>query len=548
MAVGHDKPLAAGGLRVRLGLSVKLLASFVAFFALTGYSMSAIATRELERTLLTDFQARGDAVATSLSATAERSVGGDPLLLFNAVTESQSLRGLKYIFVQDGAGRVLASTFPEGPPPELLAKAQYAHDPALPDTKRIQRQTLSIRLGRSTARVMDISMPVRIIDVNVRWGGGQPGAVHVAMDLDEVDAEVASLKLKMATVGTVVALGGIVASLLVLAWTVIRPVRELTQVTSAIMIHGDLTQTIRARADDEIGDLAKTFGLMVARLRNISHAIWTSTALLENLVRELQQSADSQGRTATDQAEALRATQRAAQRIGSASSIAAQRAEVVLKDASRAEELGKTGEEAVRRSLEALTAIREQVREIAVRISSLSTTTAQVGNIAGTVKDLADQSNLLALNAAIEAVRSGEHGKGFRVVAKEMRSLADQSIHSTKRVRELLDETSAATRQAIVITEAGAQRIDAGLAQVRTSGEHLADISGIIRESSAAVREISDAVGTQNAGIVKIAEAIDQQTKMMDQTIGRLRATETSVGTLKGVAEQLVALVQEFRV
>ncbi|MGD0675847.1 MAG: methyl-accepting chemotaxis protein [Polyangiaceae bacterium] len=533
---------------MRLGLAAKLLASFAVFFTLAGFAMSFIATRELDQSLVSDFEARGEAVAAGLSATAERSIGGDPLLLSNAVLESQSLRGVKYIFVEDGIGRILASSFPEGPPPGLVERSRYEGDSLLPDTKRMQKKRIEMRVGASPFRAIDVALAVRIIDVDVRWGRGRAGSVHVGMDLEQIDSEVQSLELKMISVGLIVAAFGIVASLFVAAWTVIRPVRELTRVTSAILAEGDLTQGIRARANDEIGDLANTFGLMVSRLREISKAIWESTKLLEELVNSLQQSSRAQGRTARSQAEALRETRRAAQEIGNASRLAAQRTDAVLRHAARGEDLGRTGETAVKHSLEALTDIRGQVHEIALRITGLSSRTVQVGNIAGTVKDLADQSNLLALNAAIEAVRSGEHGKGFGVVAREIRSLADQSIQATKRVRELLDDTNSATRQAIVITEAGTQRIDAGLTQVRASGEHLADLSSIVRENSATVREISVAVSHQNDGIIRIAEAINQQSDMMEETIGRLSATENSVLTLKDVAERLVALVREFRV
>src|SRR5262249_25580596 len=150
--------------------------------------------------------------------------------------------------------------------------------------------------------------------------------------------------------------------------------------------------------------------------------------------------------------------------------------------------------------------------------------------------------------AAIEAVRSGEHGKGFGVVAREIRSLADQSIQATKRVRELLDDTNSATQQAIAITEAGAQRIDAGLGQVKLSGENFADLSSLVRENSASVREISVAVSHQNEGIDRVTQAINQQSQMMNETIARLGTTETSVDTLKDVAERMVAIVRAFRV
>jgi len=533
---------------LRVGLAAKLLASFAVFFGCAAFAMSIVATGELERTLISDFEARGETVAAGLSATAERSVSGDPLLLSNAVLESQSLRGVKYIFVQDGTGQILASSFPAGPPEVLVEKARYAHDPLMPDTKRLQKSRIEVRTASLLLRAVDIALPFRFIDVDVRWGRGLPGTVHVGMDLEMIDTEVRSLELKMIGIGSVVAVVGILASLIVAAWTVIRPVRELTRITSAIVAEGDLTQRVASRANDEIGDLANTFGLMVSRLREISKAIWESTKLLEELVNSLQQSARAQGRTARSQAAALQDTQRAAQEIGGASRLAAQRTAAVLRHAARGEDLGRTAEAAVDRSLEALTDIRGQVHEIALRITGLSSRTVQVGNIAGTVKDLADQSNLLALNAAIEAVRSGEHGKGFGVVAREIRSLADQSIQATKRVRELLDDTNNATRQAIEITEAGTHRIDTGLAQVKASGEHLAGLSGIVRENSATVREISVAVSHQNDGILRIAEAINEQSKMMEETIGRLSTTEKSVQTIKGVAERLVALVREFRV
>jgi methyl-accepting chemotaxis protein len=220
----------------------------------------------------------------------------------------------------------------------------------------------------------------------------------------------------------------------------------------------------------------------------------------------------------------------------------------VLQHAARAEQVSRTGESAVTQSLEALKAIRAQVEEIAMRISRLGDQAVQIGNVTQTVKDIADQSNMLALNAAIEAVRSGEHGRGFAVVAREMRNLADQSIHATKQVREMLDEIGAAIREAVSITEKGVQRIDAGLSQVKTSGTTLSELSGIVKDNSFAVRQISAAVGQQNAGITQIFGAVSDQSKMMDENVTRLGATEESLRALKDAATSLVALVEQFRV
>ena len=175
----------------------------------------------------------------------------------------------------------------------------------------------------------------------------------------------------------------------------------------------------------------------------------------------------------------------------------------MLKVAERADDIGRSGEQAIEQTLGGLTEIRSQVDAIAQKIGELAERTRQIGLITETVKDLADQSNMLALNAAIEAVRSGEHGKGFSVVAREIRSLADQSIQATNRVREILEDITAAIRTAVAITEKGSQKMESSLIQVRTSGENLRELSGIVKENSAAVRQIAAAVNQQNAGITR---------------------------------------------
>jgi methyl-accepting chemotaxis protein len=287
---------------------------------------------------------------------------------------------------------------------------------------------------------------------------------------------------------------------------------------------------------------------MVEKLREIPTTIQGSTKLLQSSVDKLNASVVEQSQTTTRQAAALQETQVTAEEIKQTSLVASQKADAVLRYTERAELVSRTGETAVENSLAALTAIRGEVDEIAKRIRELSERAIQIGNVTQTVKDLADQSNMLALNAAIEAVRSGEHGRGFAVVAREMRSLADQSIEGTNRVRELLEDIGAAIREAVIITGKGAERIDAGLDQVRTSGQTLSELSGIVKDNSSAVRQISAAVGQQNAGISQIFVAVSDQNRMMEDTIHRLAVTEESVATLKQACDGLVRMVSQFQV
>ncbi|MBN1208351.1 MAG: methyl-accepting chemotaxis protein, partial [Myxococcaceae bacterium] len=153
-----------------------------------------------------------------------------------------------------------------------------------------------------------------------------------------------------------------------------------------------------------------------------------------------------------------------------------------------------------------------------------------------------------ALNAAIEAVRSGEHGKGFGVVAREIRALADQSIQATSRVRELLDDISGSVSAAVRITERGAERMESGLAQVRASGQNLKELSNIVQDNAAAVRQIAAAVNQQNVGISQITQAVNELSKMMDETVARIGSTGEAATTLQIISEQLSSAVKSYRV
>jgi methyl-accepting chemotaxis protein len=524
--------------RLRFGLATKLVLATVLVFTGVAAALTYAATTQLERDLSAAFESKGEAIALAMAAAAERSAKGDPLIVQNAIESNRALPAVSYILVQDASGQVYGNTF-VGPPPDGLETRNPLVTNGLMNRPGVNVAYVTYRDGDAQRRAIDVAAPVSHLAL---------GVVHVGMDRAAIATQVSKLNGSMLTWGFVVGLAGIVLFLLFVRPVVIRPVDELTRVTGEIVRRGDLTQTIRVRWNDEIGELARTFGLMVEKLREIPMGIRSSTQIVASSVTKLSDSVVEQSQTATRQAAALQETQVTAQEIKQTSLLASQKAEAVLQYAERAETVSRTGGAAVEQSLAALTAIRTQVEEIAQRITRLGERAIQIGNVTQTVKDLADQSNMLALNAAIEAVRSGEHGRGFAVVAREMRSLADQSIQGTKQVREMLDDISAAIREAVAITDKGVSRIDAGLTQVRTSGQTLAELSGIVKDNSSAVRQISAAVGQQNAGIAQIFGAVSDQSKMMDETITRLGATDVSLQALKDACDKLVGLVGQFRV
>ena len=353
------------------------------------------------------------------------------------------------------------------------------------------------------------------------------------------------LHRSMAVLAVPLILAGTIGQYLLLRRAVLRPLAALLDLTTD-RASGSAPNVALRSSRDEIGLLTSGLSALLEPLRALPTNIREATGHLAESVAALSASTRDQSQTLARQASALHETQITAEEIRQTSALAAQKAGIVLQYAERADSLSRTGEGAMVQSLSALRDIRGQVEEIAKRITTLGERAMRIGQVTQTVKDLADQSNMLALNAAIEAVRSGEHGKGFGVVAREIRSLADQSIQATVQVREMLEDISEAIRGAVAITEKGSQRIDAGLEQVKTSGEKLSELSTVVRENSQAVRQINTAVGQQNQAVSQILAALSEQGTLMQETLGRLGATDTSVQTLSTVSRSLTQLVSDF--
>ena len=376
---------------------------------------------------------------------------------------------------------------------------------------------------------------------------GTRGALIVGFSLAGLEAEKRSI---FATVG-VVSMAVLVLGLgvaLVIGSFVVRPAMELTAVTSRIVRDGDLNQKIQVDTDDEIGQLAKSFAELVEKLKSVPTTLRGSVTDLSRAVADVNELTRSQTSSVQRQAASLSEASATTQEIKQSSSLASTKAEVVLQVATRAEEFSGEGQQAVQASIHGLEEIRSQIASIVQRITDLSERTLQVGEIIESVKDLADQSNVLALNASIEAAKAGEFGKGFSVVAREIRALADQSIQSTARIREILGEIQGAIRATVQITDEGQKRMEQSMEQIKRSGDSLQEMTAIVRESSQAARQIAASVNQQNAGIGQISVAINGLNAAMDETSAGIKQAEGAVDNLRAISGKISSIIDAFRV
>lgn len=504
--------------RLRLTLSRKV--SLLVLLALASLALATGLSNYFffRRLLNTEARSRGKAISATLASA---------LVKMPAVAVGTTLglvkreANLAYVEVVGSDGAIIAHTFEGSAPaqdPKVLAQREQA-----------QEVLLGGRLYTDVPAAMTTG-----------------AVVHVGLDSREADQQLfEAQKLLFGITALALVLSGFVA--VVVVGRFVAPLRKLTTLASRI-VEGDLTQEVDISAHDEVGELADAFAQMVEKIKGVLRTLQDSVARLTSAGNDLGKSTSEQGQTMTRQAAALQETQVTAQEINQTSLLASRNAESVLKLTEKAEQVSASGETAVERSLGGLNDIRSQVEEIAQKIGQLSERMQQIGGITQTVKDLADQSNMLALNAAIEAVRSGEHGKGFTVVAREIRALADQSIQATTRVREILEEIGGAIQVAVSISERGSQKIEGGLSEVKQSGENLRELSGIVKQNLAAVRQIAAAVSQQSAGITQIFSAVTDQTKMMDETMRRLEGTTEAAALLKETSERISEVVRQFKI
>ena len=299
---------------------------------------------------------------------------------------------------------------------------------------------------------------------------------------------------------------------------------------------------------DELGDLAAGMNVVLEKLRQLPLHLHGSATRLLSASSNLSTANFEQQQSLSQQAAALQQAQVTAQEIKQTSMTAADRAESVLKVARRAEELGLSGERTIGHTLSGLSAILDMVNDMQGKLERLAQSASQISSITLTVKSMADRSNMLALNAAIEAVRSGEHGKGFGVVAKEIRTLANQSVEATVRIQAVLDDVTRAIQDTANMGEKGVRQLSTGLEQLKLSADSLRELSHMTQENAAAVRQIAMAVTQQNEGFNQIFGAIHDLSRNMDATLVRLESTQEAANMLQAVSNEVTEMARQYGV
>jgi methyl-accepting chemotaxis protein len=191
--------------------------------------------------------------------------------------------------------------------------------------------------------------------------------------------------------------------------------------------------------------------------------------------------------------------------------------------------------------------ISDCVKESAQTVDTLGMRSEQIGEIISTIEDIADQTNLLALNAAIEAARAGEQGRGFAVVADEVRALAERTTKATREISSMIKSIQQETRNADTSMEQGVREVEAGAREATRSGEALEDILKQIGDVTMQVNQIATAAEEQTVTTSEISGNIHQMTDVLQEAAHGVHKTAAATNELSTLAEALEGLVSNFK-
>jgi methyl-accepting chemotaxis protein len=224
-----------------------------------------------------------------------------------------------------------------------------------------------------------------------------------------------------------------------------------------------------------------------------------------------------------------------------------ERARQMADRARETESTAQAGRVSVLQTTRVIEKIREQMDTIGASIVRLSEQSASIGEITATVSDLADQSNLLAVNAAIEAAKAGEHGRGFGVVAQEIRSLSEQSKRATAQVRSILAEIQSATTSAVLAAEQGSKAVEQGTIQAGEARDSIESLAKTVAEAAQGAALISASSQQQLAGMDQVAVAMESIKIASVQGVSGTKQLEAGAQNLHSVGQKMKQLVELYR-
>ena len=317
-----------------------------------------------------------------------------------------------------------------------------------------------------------------------------------------------------------------------------------------LMSKGDFTFSISQNAinrGDELGVIARAMDALNTNLKNVFNEIITSVHSLTSSATQLSSIAEEMSRTAESSSSRANSVATASEEMSQTVVDVAKNTASIAESAKRAVDTAQHGNSIVEKSVSEVREIDETVNESAKFVKSLGERSAHIGEIVSVINDIADQTNLLALNAAIEAARAGEQGRGFAVVADEVRKLAERTAQATSEIEDMIKAIQNEVTKAVDIMDSATTKVQSGVELTTQAGDALKAIVKSSDELQLMVQQIASATEEMSATSEQISkEIVDIANASRDTTASSQETAQAAVG-LSRIATKLDETVRFFR-
>src|SRR5512139_3140054 len=573
----------------RISIRTKVVIMIVGMSALFGAGILSFVYYQLQNTLRDEALNKALILADGLSVKAAEPVQVEDLNALQFILgEAIGQADVAYAFIRDGRGRVLSSSF-EGNviPPELQNINQL--QPNVP----FATESTNLALKDTIIEVTDIASPV---------GGGALGSIHIGLNITQIKLNIRNILLKIIYVG----IGSLLALSIItviLATIIIAPVRDLMRVAEALG-SGDLSKKANVKSADELGQLGTTLNNTIDRLQglvqteadrdkmqhqvmdllsivsgaaegdltvkaevtadalgsvadafnlminglttlvtqasNVAHEIESSTSDILHASERMRRGAEQQTTQIQNASGAVDEMSHTIQRMAENAGAAAQAS-------LKATQAAVKGGTSVAETIKGMQRIRAAVQTTGKKIKGLGERSLEIGAIIEVINEIATQTNLLALNAAIEAARAGEQGKGFAVVADEVRKLAERAARATKDITSLIKGIQVETSEAVTVMEEGTREVEEGTKLADQAGAALREIEQIVKQTSGLVTDITNSAVNQVKVSESVVHSMDSISKLTQDTTKGVQDTVETISRLAELSKRLTDAIGRFK-
>jgi len=460
-------------------------------------------------------------------------VGGDVTLdTLVEIINSVDFGGIGHAFLADANGQVIVS----------------------PDKDQVMKNLKDIYPGsnlRVAAGMQDVTLNGQDRIISFAPVAGLPSAqwyIGLSIDKDKAYAALTQFRTS-AIIAMLIAVAAIAGLLGLLIPVLMSPLTTMGRAMRDIAEgEGDLTRRLTVQNKDEFGELATSFNRFVERIHASISEVSSATRLVHDLSEKVVSASNASISGSEEQSMRTNSVAAAINELGAATQEIARNAADASQHASGASEQAHGGREVVEEAISAMTALSQRISESCAQIETLNASTDEIGKILDVIKGISQQTNLLALNAAIEAARAGEAGRGFAVVADEVRNLAHRTQESAEEIHRMITSLQVGSREAVHTMNTSQVSSEQTVQVANQAGERLASVTQRIGEIDGMNQSVATATEEQTAVVESLNLDITQINALNQQGVENLNDTLRHCDQLAQQAGRLKQLVGSFRI